>query len=171
MRFKRTDRKKRGGKMERGKYRTSSCVLGWGALDAFDCRFIFCAEEAKPPAGAEPAKAEAPAAAPGRLLRLHRRQNCRRISRRRVRSEEAGVARSDRRAIRRLGDAGGDGKGDVPEQVDDSTISTIASPTICIRSTMCGCWSPASSSCSCRLASCSSRPACAARRTPRTRRP
>ena len=42
MRFKRTTIEKRGGKMERGKYRTTCSVLGWGALDAFDCRFVFC---------------------------------------------------------------------------------------------------------------------------------
>ena len=29
--------------MERGKYQDYLCVLGWGALDAFDCWFVLSA--------------------------------------------------------------------------------------------------------------------------------
>ena len=51
--------------MERGKYRTIFASLAGGLWMLLVVGLSFAAEEAPPPAGAEPPKAEAPAAAPG----------------------------------------------------------------------------------------------------------
>ena len=50
--------------MERGKYRTLVASLAGGLWMLLIVGLSFAAEEAAPPAGAEPPKAEAPAAAP-----------------------------------------------------------------------------------------------------------
>ena len=69
--------------MKRGKFRTYFCVLSWGALDAFDCRFVFRAGSSS----RQPERA----CQRRKLQRLRRQQlqrqrrNCRLISRRRAR--------------------------------------------------------------------------------------
>ncbi len=69
-------------------------------------RAVFAADETKAP---EPAKAEAPAARQRHLMlrQRSRRRSCRRISRRRVMiRRNRRLARSHRRCLRGLGDAG-----------------------------------------------------------------
>ena len=58
--------------MERGKYRTTLSVLGWGALDAFDVWFVFCWRGVTATGGSEPPKIEAPASAAPASRPLHR---------------------------------------------------------------------------------------------------
>ena len=140
--------------MERGKYRTVVASLAGGLWMLLIVGLSFAAEEAPPPAGAEPPKAEAPAAAPGAPAAAAPAPKLPPYFTATSPDPKSPLWPDPTGAASGVwATPAGDGKGDVPEKLSAQDLYDRIAHNLFSINYRVGAWSPASWSCSCRRAS------------------